>query len=341
MSSGKVEPLRRQTRPSVRYDGGVIESTHSGRWVITPVRHWRYRGRSPYQVIDVGDVDYLGTCLFLDGWMQLAAVDEYVYHEHLVLPALLAHERPERVLILGGGDGLAAREVLRHAAVRQVIMVDLDAEVVRVCREHLADLQRGALDDPRVHVIIGDARDFLRNHSEGFDVVIVDLVDLMPDTVPLFEDVFAHVRRVLRPGGLVVSHGPDPGPPLHEGLFMVAFMKDRFPHVAWYKAFITSFGETWTFVIASDEVDVRDIGASQWQAATQHLDAPPRSFVAEAMPAAFLLTREEEAILERIWRQEPGATPPLGEWEATAFDGATMERLQELVGFSRPGPERR
>ncbi len=324
--------------PQPIYDGGVVESTHSGRWVVTPVRQWRYQGRSPYQRIDIGEVDFLGTCLFLDGWLQLAAVDEYIYHEHLVLPALLAHDRPERVLILGGGDGLAVREVLRHRDVRQVVMVDLDAVVVGACRKYLAHLQQGALDDPRVHVVIGDARDFLRNPSLAFDVIIVDLVDLMPATIALFEDVFAHVRQALRPGGLVVTHGPDPGPPLHEGLYLVAFTTKHFTHVAWYKAFVSSFSETWTFVIGSETTDVTARPVSWWENAATRLDRPPRSFVPAAVPAMFQHPQDEADMVVTIRKRGIHALPRLGAWQAIVLDREAMARLHAITGFQPSGP---
>ncbi len=330
MYFGKVKALSPH-RKGV-YAGGVIESAHSGRWFVTPVRTWRYRGQSPYQDIAIGDVDYLGRCLFLDGWIQLAAVDEFVYHEHLVLPALLAHERPERVLILGGGDGLAAREALRDPSVRQIVMVDLDAMVVAACRTHLKELQAGALDDPRVQVIIGDARDFLRNPGARFDVIIVDLIDLTPDTVPLFEDVFAHVRAALRPGGIVVTHGPDPGPPLYEGLRMVAFLRPRFQHVGWYTAYITSFGETWTFGLASNDVRVEALSAEVWAQRGKRLSSPPRSFVPRAMPARFLHTQAEEEMLEHICRGDQQA-PPLSRWQSTVIDGDAMDHIRKVIGF--------
>jgi len=343
VSSGREENLHQAGEPpQFPYDGGVVESTHSGRWVVTPVRQWRYRGRSRYQRVDIGEVDFLGTCLFIDGWMQLAAVDEYVYHEHLVLPALLAHHRPERVLILGGGDGLAVRETLRHQAVQHVVMVDLDALVVGACRKYLAHLQQGALEDPRVYVIVGDARDFLRNPHLAFDVIIVDLVDLMPATVPLFEEVFTSVRRALREGGLVVTHGPDPGPPLHEGLYMVAFMMGQFTHVTWYKAFVSSFSETWTFVIGSDTVDITQHPPAWWVESASQLTSAPRSFVPEALPAMFMHSADEERMVDTIRRRGIEALPKLGAWQTAVLDRTAIAELQRMTGFrpSFPHAER-
>lgn len=311
------------------YEGGVIEISHAGRWVVTPVRAWRYRGTSSYQDIAIGDVDFMGTCLFLDGWMQLAEADEYVYHEHLVLPPLLAHPQPSQVLILGGGDGLAAREALRHAQVAQVTLVDLDEDVVNACRVHLAHLQEGALDDPRLDIYIADARDILQHPETQYDVILVDLVDLMPATLGLFEDVFAHIHAALKPGGVVVTHGPDPGPPQYEGLLAVAFMRQSFKHVVWYKGFITSFGETWTFVMGSNEVDFTALSPEQWRKRMEHWRGTPRSLVPEALPAMFLHPKSTEDIIAQM---VAGTFPrPTTEWHAVVLSGQQMKRLQELT----------
>lgn len=331
-SSGKDRTLPSLPDDPGACDGGVIEDMHFGRWYATVVRTWLYRAKSPYQEIAIGEVPCLGTCLFLDGWLQLAAADEFIYHEHLVVPALLAHPKPERVLILGGGDGLAAREVLRDARVRQVVMVDLDAMVVDACRRHLHHLQEGAFEDPRLQVIVGDARDFLYNDRQRFHVVIVDLVDLMPETRGLFEEVFAGIKRVLHRDGIVVSHGPDPGPPLYEGLYMVNFLREQFPHVVWYQAFITSFGETWTFGLGSPTVDIAALAADTWRERATSLQRPPRSLVPEALPARFLHTEEEEERLARMAKGVPDAVPPLFSWKATVVDGETMKRIRRLAG---------
>ncbi len=313
------------------YQGAVIETSHGGRWVVTPIRTWRYRGTSPYQTIAIGDADVLGTCLFLDGWMQLAEADEYIYHEHLVLPALLAHPHPEHVLILGGGDGLAARELFRHDQVDHVTLVDLDDVVVQVCRKYLAHMQEGVLDNPRLSLRIEDARDYLRNTSEHFDVIVVDLVDLMPETLHLFERVFDAIPGVLDKGGIVVTHGPDPGPPQYEGLLAITFLRQRFSHTVWYKGFITSFGETWTFAMGSNDIDFKRIQPEVWQEHAAHLRQRPRSLVPEALPALFLHPPSEEEIVQRFLTGE--LSGPHEQWQTRILDEEKMAQLGKLTGL--------
>jgi spermidine synthase len=147
--------------------------------------------------------------LFLDGDLQFSSRDEYRYHEALVQPALA--QDPARVLILGGGDGLAAREVLRHPSVREVVQVELDAAVIELARTRLAELNDGAFDDPRLELVLADGFRWLTAAApDDFDAVVVDLPD--PDTPALARlfstEFYGLVDRVLRPDGrLVVQSG--------------------------------------------------------------------------------------------------------------------------------------
>ncbi len=152
--------------------------------------------------------------LYLDGNEQFSSFDEERYHEPLVHPALALHPAPRRVLILGGGDGLAAREVLKVTAVETVTLVDLDPAMTELGRRHpvLTALNRGALDDPRLRLINHDALAYLEESTEYFDVVLIDLPD--PKTVslarlysrPFYQLVWHH----LSPGGVMVTQATSP-----------------------------------------------------------------------------------------------------------------------------------
>ena len=173
--------------------------------------------RSPYQEIVITESLSLSgrrdTRLFLNGDLQFSSVDEYRYHEALVHPAM-AGDRDE-VLVLGGGDGLAVREILRYDDVRRITLVDLDPEVIRLAREHprLVDLNQGALNDPRVHVVTADAFTWLRDAEPGrYDVIVADLPD--PDstaTAKLYSvEFYALTTRVLADGGRMVVQAGSP-----------------------------------------------------------------------------------------------------------------------------------
>lgn len=160
--------------------------------------------QTPYQRMEIVETGAYGRSLVLDGRWQSSTVDEFLYHEALVQPALICHGSPRRVLILGGGEGAAAREVLRWQTVQRVVMVDIDGEVVAACRDHLPEMHRGAFDDPRLELVIGDALEYLDTSPEPWDVIISDLSDPF-DTGPALQlftqEFFQRVRRALSPQG--------------------------------------------------------------------------------------------------------------------------------------------
>jgi spermidine synthase len=117
----------------------------------------------------------------LDEKIQSTESDEYIYHEALVHPSLLAHPNPKRVFIAGGGEGATAREVLRHKSVERVVMVDIDDIVCKTSKEFLPKHHRGAFDNPRYQLIIEDAKVWLQQTEEKFDVMVLDLADPVED----------------------------------------------------------------------------------------------------------------------------------------------------------------
>lgn len=150
--------------------------------------------------------------LFLNGDLQFSSIDEYRYHESLVHPVLAG--KRDRVLILGGGDGLALREVLRYPDVREAVEVELDPAVLRLARENpeIAALNEDSLADPRVRVVTADAFAWLRDARERFDAVIIDMPD--PDstaTAKLYsEEFYTLARQVMAPGARLVVQAGSP-----------------------------------------------------------------------------------------------------------------------------------
>lgn len=137
-----------------------------------------YSRTTPYQRIVVTR-SRSGFNLFLNGHLQFSSVDEYRYHEALVHPAMTAHGAPSRVLVLGGGDGLALREILKYPSVKEVVLVDLDPEMTSLSKhlKILSELNAHAYSDPRVRVVNRDAMVWLEEDTGLFDVAIVDFPD--------------------------------------------------------------------------------------------------------------------------------------------------------------------
>jgi spermidine synthase len=217
----------------------------------------RYIARTRFQQVEIARVEPLGWCLVLDGLIQSAEVDERLYHELLVHPAMLLHPAPRRVLVLGGGEGATLREALRHRSVEEVVMVDLDGEVVEACRQHLPTWHAGAFDDPRTTLVIDDAAHYLRGSvgASRFDVIIGDLTDPQPDgpAAELFaEPFFGLLANRLAPNGLFGMQAGHAGfiygnPP---GGHLPAILRRQFPAVAAYAEYIPSFDTVWLFLLA-------------------------------------------------------------------------------------------
>lgn len=192
--------------------------------------------------------------LFLNGNLQFSTMDEYRYHEALVHPALAAHRAPREVLILGGGDGLAAREVLRDKRVIKATLVDLDPMMTKLFTEHgaLSALNGRSLSDPRVTVVNADAYRWLEKNERAFDVVIVDLPDPSNYAVgKLYTTAFYRLlRRRLAPGGIITVQSTSPLFARQTFWTVVATMEAAGFATRPYHAYVPSFGE-WGFVIGA------------------------------------------------------------------------------------------
>lgn len=209
--------------------------------------------RTPFQQLELLESPQLGRTLLLDGRYMTSERDEFFYHEALVHPAAIAHPSPSRVLILGGGDGGAAEELLKHPTVRQVTLVDLDPVVVEVARRELQSIHKGALDDPRVRVHCEDAAAFVRATQDRFDLVMLDLTDPETPAGPLYTAAFfEQVRRVLAPGGAMVLHLGAPFFEPAQVRSLAAALQRTFAHVCAYGLHIPLYGAYWSLAVASD-----------------------------------------------------------------------------------------
>jgi spermidine synthase len=212
-----------------------------------------YAATSPYQriVVTHGRAGYR---LFLNGNLQFAERDEYRYHEALVHPAMSAHGAPRKVAILGGGDGMAAREVLRYPGVESVTLVELDANMTKLFSSHeaLVRLNGGSLKSPKLHVINTDAFQWLQDTGESFDVIIVDFPD--PTNFSLGKlyttSFYALMEKHLAASGYAVIQTTSPLVARESFWTVVGTLEAAGLATAPYHANVPSFGE-WGFVIAS------------------------------------------------------------------------------------------
>lgn len=221
------------------------------------VRQVLYSGNTAYQKVEVLESDLFGRSLILDGKTQSTERDEHIYHEALVHPAMLMHPDPQSVFIGGGGEGATLREVLFHNSVTNVSMLDLDGEVVEICRKFLPQHHQGSFEDPRVNLLHEDARGYLQNCEETFDVMIMDLVDpLEAGTAYLLytEEFYRIVKSKLRPGGIMVTQSGAAGLLNYLECFTTIFhtLSAIFENTTSAQVHVPAFQTLWSFTLASD-----------------------------------------------------------------------------------------
>ena len=235
----------------------LLETIYPDLMVMLKVREVFYSGKTRFQQVEVLGSDIYGRSLVLDGKTQSTERDEHIYHESLVHPGMLMHPEPTQVFIAGGGEGGTLREVLVHHSVSQAVMVDLDQEVVDLCREYLPNHHQGSFDDPRVALHHQDARAYLQNTNEQFDVMIMDLVDpLEGGTAGLLytEEYYQIAKSRLKPGGILVTQSGPAGLISFEECFTTIYntLSQVFDYAMAYQIHVPSFQTLWGFTLASD-----------------------------------------------------------------------------------------
>ena len=208
--------------------------------------------KTRFQDLAIYDTEQLGRILTLDDVIQTTEIDEYIYHESLVHVPLFCHPNPERVLIIGGGDGGSLREALRHSSVKEATLVDIDGDVVEASKNYLPQWNQG-FSDPRANVVIGDGLAFVEKAREEYDAIIVDSTDPVGPGESLFtEEFYCNVRRALRPGGVLSAQTENPilMPLVVKEIFHK--IKRVFPIADLYTAPVPTYpGGWWSFTCAS------------------------------------------------------------------------------------------
>ena len=166
--------------------------------------------QSEFQKIEIYETRKLGKLLLLDGIIQMTSADEFAYQEMMAHLPYYTHGAPEKVLVIGGGDGGVLRELAKHPEIRELDICEIDAEVIRAAQEFLPEMACG-FDDPRVRVNISDGSVFIREKPGCYDLVIVDSTDPGGPGAPLFTaDFYADLKKALRPGGVVATQAESP-----------------------------------------------------------------------------------------------------------------------------------
>ncbi len=246
---------------------------------LTKIKDVYYMGRTRYQQVEIVELGLYGKTLILDGKIQSTLLDEKIYHEALVHPAMLLHPEPRKVLVMGGGEGATVREVLRHTSVEKVVMVDLDGELIELVKRYMPEWHLGSFDDERLELIIGDARKYVFENAgrEKFDVVIADLVDPMeggPAQLLYTREFYQKTRELLASGGVFVTQATSPTSTPHATGIIASTLSRVFKHVEVYMTYMRGFDSMWGFVLASDEHSLSELDKNLFEERTGRLDHP-------------------------------------------------------------------
>jgi spermidine synthase len=218
------------------------------------------RRQTPFQLLEVYETPQLGRIFRLDGANMTSERDEFFYHENLVHPAAVAHPAPKRALVIGGGDGGSSEELLKHRTLDVVHMAELDPEVVEVSRAQFRAVHRGAFDDPRFKLTVGDGLAYLRETPVRYDLVSMDLTDPVGPSLELYSPAtFALAKGAMAPGGALTLHIGSPWFHPERVRQTLSNLRQVFRIVAPYFAYIPIYGSVWGFATASDTLDPRAI----------------------------------------------------------------------------------
>jgi spermidine synthase len=210
------------------------------------------RFQSPFQAIEVHDTVPFGTLFRLDGHFMTSEKDEFFYHENLVHTAAIAHPAPEKALIIGGGDGGSAEELLKYPTMKSVTLVEIDLAVIDIARKYFGAVHRGALADPRLAIKVEDGLAFVRSTTETFDLIVLDLTDPGGPSEPLYTaDFYRACAARLNPTGALTLHIASPV--AHPGRIRVglANLRAAFAIVTPYLVCIPLYGGLWMMASAS------------------------------------------------------------------------------------------
>ncbi|RID98300.1 polyamine aminopropyltransferase [Simplicispira hankyongi] len=214
------------------------------------------RVQSQWQHIEVFDNALFGRVMRIDGCFMTSERDEFFYHEPMVHLPAIAHGGPRSALVVGGGDGGAVEELLKHPGMQRVVLAELDAEVIAMARAWLGGIHHGALDNPRVDIRLGDARVLIEAGGERFDQIVLDLTDPFGPALDLYTvEFYQACRKRLAPGGVLSLHL---GSPIHLPGSMAriaASLRAAFPIVRPYLQYVPLYGTLWCMAMASESTD--------------------------------------------------------------------------------------
>jgi spermidine synthase len=237
-------------------DGFLVEALNRDYGFYLRVGAPIVRTSTAYQELEVFDSPMFGRMLRLDKVFQTSERDEFFYHENICHIGAISHPHPRKALVVGGGDGGAVEELLKHRTMERVVLAELDEGVVEAAKRYLQPIHRGAFADPRLEVRIGDGKAFIESGAEQFDQIVIDLTDASGPSLALYtKEFYRACREVVGAGGIISLHCESPV--AHPNTFsqIVKALQAAFEIVRPYLVYVPVYGTLWGMACASDTVD--------------------------------------------------------------------------------------
>lgn len=258
--------------------------------------------QTPFQHLEVVDTAAFGNTFLLDGHLMSSEGDEWFYHENLNQLAAMTHPSPRSALIIGGGDGGSARQLLMQPSIERIVVCELDAAVIEMARRYLPRIHQGSLDDPRVEIVIGDGFDYVACSRDLVDLLVLDLTDPQGLAAPLYSrHFFAECARLLGHEGILSLHLCSPQLQPQEFTRLLVELSAVFACVRPILIPVLPYGGLWSLACASQSQDPktltqeeiahrllqRQIGDLHYYNAETHVAALALpNFVRELLPSA-------------------------------------------------------
>lgn len=318
-----------------------MSPARSGRFLLEQVNAdfgFFLRAREPLldthtrlQKIEVFDTPMFGRVLRLDGVFQTSECDEFFYHENLCHIGAISHDHPRSALVIGGGDGGAAEELLKHRTIRRVVLAELDEGVVEAAKRHLEGIHRGAFDDPRLVVRIGDGKTFVERGEEQFDQIVIDLTDAFGPSAALYtREFYSACRRAVGEAGLICLHCESPV--AHPQTFnrIVKTLESVFRIVRPALVYVPIYGTLWGMACASDSIDPLSLSEAEVDRRIMERGLSRLQYYNGAMHRAGLaLPNFVRELLARPAEPLSSGSPVMGEILA-AVDRGRLELIEHL-----------
>ena len=225
--------------------------------ITSKVSETLHTEKTEYQDLAVIDTVQFGRMLVLDGMVMTTLKDEFVYHEMISHVALNTHPNPENVLVIGGGDGGAIREIVKHSKVKKAVLVEIDSRVIEVSKQYLPEIAAALSGNPKVEVKVEDGIKYIAEAKNQFDVIIVDSTEPVGPAVGLFAlDFYQAISQALKPDGIMVAQTESPffNPDLISRVFKD--ISSVFPITKLYLANIPTYPSgLWSFTLGSKQYD--------------------------------------------------------------------------------------